>query len=57
MSLEKLKEILENRRILLERKLESKKRPHYNGVNPNIIIETEAKLEEIEFILDLLSNE
>lgn len=52
-----LKEILEKRKDLLERKLESKKRPHCNGVNPNIIVETEAKLEEIEKILDLLYNE
>lgn len=57
MGIKELKETLEKRRIFLERKLESKKLPHCNGVNPNIIIETEAKLEEVEKILDLLSNE
>lgn len=57
MELKELKEVLENRKDLLERKLESKKQPHFNGVNPNIIVETEAKLEEIEKILDLLYSE
>lgn len=57
MELKELKEVLENRKDLLERKLKSKKQPHFNGVNPNIIVETEAKLEEIEKILDLLYSE
>lgn len=55
MDLKELREILEKRRDLLERKLENKKKPHFNGVNPNIIIETEAKLEEIERVLGLIN--
>lgn len=54
MDIKELKEILEKRRSLLERKLESKKRPHFYEVNHTIIIEAEAKLEEIEKILELL---
>ena len=54
MDLKELKDILEKRRIMLERKLDSKKKPHYNGVDPDIIIEIEAKLEEIERILSLI---
>jgi hypothetical protein len=54
MNLKELRDVLEKRRIMLERKLDSKKKPHYNGVDPDIIIEIEAKLEEIERILDLI---
>lgn len=54
MDIKELKDTLEIRRAFLERKLESKKKPHCNGINNNIIIETEAKLEEVEKILDLL---
>ncbi|MGL5190903.1 MAG: hypothetical protein ACRC7S_14775 [Cetobacterium sp.] len=57
MDIKDFKKILQKRKVFLETKLKSKKQPHCNGVNPNIIIETEAKLEEIEKILYLLSNE
>ena len=56
MDLCELYYILEKRRFALERKLENKKKSCFDSVNSNIIIETEAKLEEVEKILDLING-
>ncbi len=53
-SLESIKEILESRKILLTKKLNSKQ--ELPDLNETIILQTEAKLEEVEMLLEELAN-
>ena len=57
MNKEEIIKMLEKRKELLTRKLESKKRPHFYDVSEIIIAETEAKLEEIETLLRRIKGE
>lgn len=56
MKISEVKQYLQRRKEILERKLESKKEPHYYGVNPVIISDTEAQLYEIEMLLEKLED-
>jgi hypothetical protein len=56
MDILELKQYLQRRKDMLERKLESKKEPHFYGVNPVIISDTEAKLDEIEMLLEKIED-
>lgn len=52
MNIKEFKNKLESRKNMLERKLETKKQPHWRGVNPTIISDAEAVIYEIENILE-----
>jgi hypothetical protein len=56
MKVVEVKQYLQRRKEMLEQKLESKKEPHFYGVNPVIISDTEAKLDEIEMLLEKLEE-
>ena len=48
---EELCEMLKKRKDFLERKLADKKKPHFYEVSPRILLDIEARLDEIEDIL------
>lgn len=46
---------LEKRKDFLERKLADKKKPHFYEVSPRVLLDIEARLDELEVILQWIN--